>query len=86
MPEIRLLHVRVTTGVPCRDSVGNAKNWLLLVSSCDREFLVATEFYLVLCHDKNSCVKTWFQISSLKNYRNMAFFVEIVISAQKVLF
>ena len=38
-------------------------------------FWVATEFFLVPCHDRNNCVATLFQILSHKNCRNMAFFV-----------
>ena len=34
-----------------------------------------TEFFLVLCRDRNNYVVTWFQILSHKNCRNMAFFV-----------
>ena len=33
---------------------------ILLVSGRDRGFLVATEFFLVLCCDKNSYLTTWF--------------------------
>ena len=47
---------------------------ILTVLGGDREFLVETEFFLVLCRERNNCVMTWFQILSHKNYRNMAFF------------
>ena len=76
MPKIRLLHVWVTIRDSwSRQGAGNAKNWLLLVLGQDREFLLATEFFLVLCRDKNLCVVTWFQILNHKNFRNMAFLV-----------
>ena len=58
-----------------RQSVGNAKNKLLLVLGSDKEFLIVTEFFLVLCCGMNNCVMTWFQMLSHKNFRNMAFFV-----------
>ena len=61
MPKIRLLHVWVATGDSwLRQSVRNAKNWLLLVLGRDKEFLVVIELFLVLCRDRNSCVATWF--------------------------
>ena len=78
MPKNRLLHVWVTIGDSwSRQSVGDAKNRLLLVLGRYREFLVAIEFFLVLCRDRNNCVASWFNILSHKNYRNMAFFVAI---------
>ena len=45
-----------------------------MVLGHNRELLVATEFFLVLCRDKNNDVATWFQIISHKNCRNMDFF------------
>ena len=54
----RLLHVWVLTGdLWSRQSVGNAKNRLLLVLGRDRKFLITTEFFLVLCRDTVSDVK-----------------------------
>ena len=76
MPKNRLFHVWVATGDSwLRQSVGNAKNKLLLVLGRDKEFLVAAEFFLVLCCGRNNCVVTWFQMLSKKNFCNMAFFV-----------
>ena len=76
IPKNRLLHVWVVTGDSwLRQSVGNSKNKLLLVLGCDKEFLVAKEFFLVLCCGRNNCVVTWFQMLSHKNFRNMAFFI-----------
>ena len=40
-------------------------------------FQVVTEFFLVLCRDKNNCVMARFQILSHKNCHNMAFFFAI---------
>ena len=72
----RLLHVWVAIGDSwSRQSGRNAKNRLLLVLDHDREFMVVTEFFLVLCRDRNNYVTTWFQIFSHKNCCNMAFFV-----------
>ena len=69
MEKIRLLHVWVTTRDSwSRHGAGNAKNLLLLVLGRDRGFLVATEFFLVLCHDRNLCVVTWFHILNHKNF------------------
>ena len=49
-PKKKLLHAWVTTRCKkCQDR-------LLLVLGRDREFLVAIEFFLVLCHDRNNCV------------------------------
>ena len=54
----RLLHVWVSTrDLWSRQSVGNAKNRLLLVLGRDMKFLITTEFFLVLCRDMVSDVK-----------------------------
>ena len=59
MPKNRLLHVWVATGDSwSQQSAGNAKRKLLLVLGLDREFLVVTEFFLVMSHDRNNCVVT----------------------------
>ena len=71
-PKKRLLHVWVATGDSWSgQSAGNAKNKLLLVLGCDREFLVATEFF------SGSVSRHGSQILSNKSCHNMDFFVTI---------